>query len=237
MAFQVGPRYSLRGRRFSYGIFRFAQRVMKRLYILGWLFFCATSLAGAGDPVATDAGAAFKLTPEEQAFLAEHPQIRIGVMADWPPLDFQDRSGHPVGVGVDFLNEMNRLLGGVIQIQSGPFGENVQKAKDRELDGVMDITPRADREEFLAFTQPYLDIPHVIVGRRGARYYKSAMALMGHTVALEKGFGNVEWFQENFPSVRIHPYDSTRDALDAVARGQADAYAGNRTVALYLIEQ
>ena len=191
----------------------------------------------AGSSVAATANGAFELTPEERAFLAEHPVLRIGAMADWPPLDFTDEAGQPTGIGADLLEEMNRLLGGAIQIHAGPFDANLEKAKSRELDGLMDATPSPEREEYLRFTQPYLDIPHVIVGRRNVRYYPSASSLSGHTVALEKGFGNVKWFQDNFPNVRIRQYGSTRDALDAVARSQADAYAGNRAVATYLIER
>ncbi len=203
------------------------------------LFWCFTAgLASPADsPAPANGNGAFALTAEEQAFLAEHPAIRIGIMAEWPPLDFMDESGQPSGIGADLLDEMNQLLGGAIQIHGGSFDANIQKTKDRELDGLMDVTPKPDREEFLQFTQPYLDIPHVIVGRRNARYYPSAASLAGRTVALEKGFGNVQWFEENFPNVRIRLYDSTRDALDAVARSQADVYAGNRAVAMYLIER
>ena len=179
----------------------------------------------------------FSLTDPETAWLAEHAEIRIGVMSDWPPLDFVDGAGNPSGLGVDVLGEVNRLLGGAIRIQPGPFEDNLRKVEQGELDGLMDVTPRADLEAHLAFTQPYLDIPHVIVGRRGARYFPSAQSLAGRTVALERGFGNVKWFQDHFPKIRIRQYDSTRDALDAVSRAQADAYAGNRAVAMFLIEQ
>ncbi|HRT06114.1 MAG TPA: transporter substrate-binding domain-containing protein, partial [Kiritimatiellia bacterium] len=195
---------------------------------------------GAAGARAADPGGgngAFELTAAERAFLAEHPAIRVGTMADWPPLNFTDPAGRPAGIGADLLAEMNRLLGGALQIVPGAFDENLEKVRNGGLDALMDATPKPDREEFLIFTQPYQDIPHVIVGRRNARYYGSAQALAGRTVALEKGFGNVKWFAENFPGVRIRQYGSTRDALDAVARGQADAYAGNRAVAMYLIER
>ncbi len=201
---------------------------------MGCMGVCAVVATGAAP---NPGNGSFELTPEERTFLAEHPAIRIGTMADWPPLDFLDHAGQPTGLGVDLLEGMNRLLGGAIQIVGGPFVENLEKTKARELDGLMDVTPKPDREEYLRFTQPYLDIPHVIVGRRNARYYPSAQSLSGRTVALEKGFGNVKWFEENFPGVRIRLYDSTRDALDAVSRSQADAYAGNRAVAMYLIER
>ena len=213
----------------------FAKRIT--LLALGGFGACVALAAEPSASAPNGGNGAFALTAEEQAFLAEHPAIRIGVMADWPPLDFLDRAGQPTGFGADVLEEMNRLLGGALQIVPGPFDANLEKVKNRELDGLMDATPKPDREEFLAFTQSYLEIPHVIVGRRNARYYPSAQSLAGRTVALEKGFGNVAWFEDNFPSVRIRQYGSTRDALDAVARSQADAYAGNRAVALYLIER
>lgn len=197
------------------------------LWIAGW----------AGGAGAADGDGLFALTGEEQAFLAAHAEIRIGVMADWPPLDYVDGAGHPTGLGVDLLAEVNRLLGGAIRIVPGSFEDNLKKTEAGELDGLMDVTPHPEREAFLAFTQPYLDIPHVIVGRRGARYFTGAASLAGRTVALERGFGNVKWFEENFPKVRVRLYDSTRDALDAVARAQADAYAGNRAVAMFLVER
>ena len=210
---------------------------LKTLLVLGGFGSYAALAAAAPTAAPNGSNGAFELTAEEQAFLREHPVLRIGVMADWPPLDFQDRAGQPTGLGADLLEAMNPLLGGAIQIVAGPFDENLEKVKNRELDGLMDATPKSDREEFLRFTQSYLEIPHVIVGRRNARYYPSAQSLAGHTVALERGFGNVAWFEDNFPTVRIRLFGSTRDALDAVARGQADAYAGNRAVALHLIER
>ncbi len=213
------------------------RRKMKRLCWLAAGLACVAGSAMAAEPSAANPSGSFPLTAEEQAWLAGNPEIHIGIQDAWPPLDFKDIAGNPAGVGVDFLNEINQLLGGVIRIHADTFENNLRKAKDRELDGLMDVTPKPDREEYLQFTQPYLDIPHVIVGRRNARYYPSAASLAGRTVALEKGFGNIQWFKTNFPSVRIRLYDSTSDALDAVARSQADAYAGNRAVALYLIER
>ena len=206
--------------------------VLTTLWALGGLGLFAACAAPTNG-----ANGAFELTAEEQAFLAAHPEIRVGTMADWPPLNFTDRAGQPAGIGADLLAEMNGLLGGVLRIVPGAFDDNHEKIRRRELDALMDVTPKPAREAYLRFTQPYQDVPHVIVGRRNARYYPSAQALAGRTVALEKGFGNVQWFAENFPTVRLRLYDSTRDALDAVARSQADAYAGNRAVAMYLIER
>ena len=37
--------------------------------------------------------AAVELSPEEQAWLAEHPQLRLGIDASWPPFEFRDEQG------------------------------------------------------------------------------------------------------------------------------------------------
>lgn len=201
-----------------------------------WLLICACAWGHAcADGRAADSP--FALTAEEQAWLTQYPAIRIGIMTDWPPLDFCDVDGKPSGIGADFLNELNRRLGGIIQIECGTFDDNIREVKTGELDGLMDVTPRPEREEFLNFTRPYLTIPHIIVGRKNGAYYSSASELKGRTVALERGFGNVTWFQENYPEAQIRLYDSTSSALDAVSRGEADAYVGNRAVALFLIER
>jgi signal transduction histidine kinase len=100
----------------------------------------------------------------------------------------------------------------------------------------MDLTQRPDREPLFSFTRPYVVIPHVIVGRKGEGYFQSEKDLGGRTVALERGFYNVTHFGKSFPNVKIREYGSTAEALDAVSRGEADAYAGNRAVAVHLIE-
>ena len=101
----------------------------------------------------------------------------------------------------------------------------------------MDVTPLFDREEFLNFTQPYISIPHTIVGRTDGTFYQSVEDLSGKIVALERGFGNVRYFQERYPEVRVVEYPDTLSCLRAVSDGKADAYAGNRAVAAFYISK
>ena len=177
------------------------------------------------------------LTDNEVKWLTAHPRIKIGVMDAWPPMDFIDSTGTPAGIGVDYIKAMNRSLGGRLMVVPGPFAENLHKVTHGELDAIMDITPRPDRKEFLNFTSVYLDIPHVIVGPGKGAYYKSEEDLATKTLALEKGFYNIAYFRQKDPDVKIKTYPDTALALDAVVRGEADAYAGNRAVAAYIMEK
>ncbi|MHB8123430.1 MAG: transporter substrate-binding domain-containing protein [Desulfuromonadaceae bacterium] len=204
--------------------------MLKKLTLLLVTWLCLASAAYA-------ASHTINLTGEEKLWLKQHPIISIGTMSDWPPLNFTDNSGKPHGIGVAYIDAINKRLGGAVVIHPAPFKENYEKVRNGELDALMDITARPEREALFNFTRPYISIPHVIVGRRGGAYFNSEADLSGKTVALERGFYNVTYFRRRALNVVVREYGSTAEALDAVARGAADAYAGNRAVAIYLIEK
>lgn len=180
---------------------------------------------------------AFTLTAAEQAWLAANPGIRIGVPEDAPPLHFTGSEGAPVGLGIEVLDEMNPRLDGAIQLQTGPWHELVAQLERGDLDGLAGVSPGGGLDSRLVYTRPYLEVPAVIVGKRDSRYYPSAARLRGRALAVEKGSALETWFRENHPKVRLKPYATAAEALDAVARGQAVAFAGNRAVAQYLLER
>jgi len=180
---------------------------------------------------------ALPLTSKEQAWLAKHPKIHVGIMNAWPPLNFVDEHNNPRGIGVDYIKLLNKRLNGALTIVPRPFKESYDLVKNKKLEVLMDITPKKAREPFFNFTKPYLAIPHVIVGHKDGPYFSSEKDLAGKTIALERGFYNIKYFRKNYPEVTIKEYDSTSDTLDAVSRGEADAYAGNRVVVMYLMEK
>ncbi|MCK9196222.1 MAG: transporter substrate-binding domain-containing protein [Syntrophales bacterium] len=179
---------------------------------------------------------AFSPTKAEKAFLAKHPVISIGIMDAWPPINYLDANGRPQGLGVAYIKLLNERLKGALKIVPGPFKENMAKVKEKTLDALMDVTPHPERGEFLNFTRPYMEIPHVIVAPKGKDLYAHEKDLYGKTLALEKRFGSVKYFSEKYPQVTIREYPDTWLAIDAVARGEAEAYAGNRAVAVYILE-
>jgi len=179
----------------------------------------------------------FALSEAEQAWLAEHPIIEVGVMDAWPPMDFVDENGVSRGIGADFVRVLNRRLDGRLKLKPGPWDELYQAVQEKRLPALMGITPRPDREQNFLFTAPYITIPHVIIARKDSPYAATIADLKGRRVAVEKGFFIVQLLTEQYPSILVQEYPDTSDALDAVTKGEADAYIGNRAVAQYIIEQ
>jgi len=175
------------------------------------------------------------LNAEERRWLANHPRIEVGTMQAWPPFDFVNTKNQASGIGAGVIKALNKYLGGVLVAVPGKWEDIFNSVKNKQRPALMDITPKPEREADFNFTTPYLSITHAIIGRRGETYYKNAQELTGKTIALEQGFGNNAYFNKNHPKVSIKQYPNTTQALDAVARGEIDAYVGNRAVANYLI--
>lgn len=211
-----------------WGLKRF---MISRLVCAGALLVALAVLLGA----AQHEQPAF--TSTEKAWLADHPAIRVGIMTDWPPISFVDRHGAPQGIGPDFVKALNQRLGGALVVVPGPFSRNYELLVQGKLDALMEISRRPEREQQFEFSQSYVSVPHVLVGRKGGPTFHAERDLAGKAVALEQGFYNVTHFSKNYPTVTIRQYGSTLEALHAVARGEADAYAGNRAVAIHLIER
>lgn len=205
-----------------------------RILLLVLLFISSASLMASAQP---DGQVNIPLSDAEREWLAQHPRILVGIMDAWPPLNYLDNNNEPQGVGMEYLAAINKRLGNSLIPVPAPFKENYDRVLNRQLDAIMDISQRPDREALFNFTRPYIVIPHVLVGRKGDVYFKSEHDLAGKVVALERGFHNITYFKMNYPGVIIREYGSTSEALDAVSRGDADAYAGNRAVVVHLIEK
>ncbi len=176
------------------------------------------------------------LSNEEREWLAQHPQIDVGVMNAWPPMDFVNTQGEAAGIGADIIEVLNGRLGGVLRPRSASWNELLEDVREKRLPALMGITPTAERMQHIRFTDPYLTIPHVIVTQKDYPQVKTISELTGKRVAYERNF-MVGWLlSERYPGIELAEYPNTSDALDAVSRGEADAYIGNRAVALYLIE-
>ncbi|MBF0587862.1 MAG: transporter substrate-binding domain-containing protein [Magnetococcales bacterium] len=173
------------------------------------------------------------LTIDEKSWIEHHPTVRVGVNNQWPPMDFVDSQGRPHGIGVDFIHALNRRIGHILQIVPGPWKQIYSDAQTGELDALMDITPRPDRLPLFHFTDPYIRVPHSIFARQLDTEAGSLAGLAGRTVAVERGFFITTVLNNDFPKIRVQEHDSTLDALHAVAKGEADAYIGNRAVAIH----
>jgi ABC-type amino acid transport substrate-binding protein len=96
-----------------------------------------------------------QLTPSEQQWLDEHPTIRVGGEANWPPFDIQTSTGWQ-GITADYLELAFGVLGIKAEIVTDrPWAEKLTMLENHQLDMMGSIAKNASRLNYLNFTAPY----------------------------------------------------------------------------------
>lgn len=105
--------------------------------------------------------------------------------------------------------------------------DSVSALLDGLRQGQIDLVPLATRtvkrtQEF-AFSNPYLDMPYVMVARSDAPYYWGLDSLRGKTLALRLQHPLRELIAASYADIRVIDADSAQHAMDLVLKRAADA--------------
>jgi two-component system sensor histidine kinase EvgS len=162
-----------------------------------------------------------ELTPEETAWLATHHVVRIGAETNYAPYEFQDSKGRFIGVVADYLELIKQRLGlefEVYQLLDFPAVES--KLRSHELDAVLALTPTVEREQFLAFTKPYLHYVNVVVTRDDFGFVTGLRDFENQRIAVVGGHSSQQLVARAYPNYDVTAYSDLLDALMAVSTGK-----------------
>lgn len=210
------------------GVFRISKRVCytKLMCVVLACFFSAI------------ARAEIQLTAEEQAYLTQHPIIKIANDPDWEPFEFVDEDGQLAGVVADYVQLFEQKLGVKFDyVPNRPWSELKDLVKTGERPVVMARHATDERKQYLNFTKAYMSFPVVIVGREKEAYVGSAHELSSRVVAGVKGFNATEYLRQHYPEVTILDVSSIHEGLRAVLTHRADAVVANLGSANYAIKR
>jgi signal transduction histidine kinase len=178
--------------------------------------------------IAAEPAAVLPLTPAQQAWVAAHPRIRVGLDPAWPPFSTATESGGCVGIDPDLLRELGRRLGLTFEFGTRPTWTEVYDAATQGGFDMLAATAvtGARRKDFV-FTEPYLSFPVVIVTRNDEPLLWSVLDLVGRTVVGVRGYAPTSEIEREYPALRLVYVDTTEQALRQVADGGADAFISN----------
>ncbi len=178
------------------------------------------------------------LTKEEQAWLDDHPNIRLGVDPAWAPFEFLDAGGRYKGLCADYVKLVNERLGLTMAPESLPNWSGViEKAKAKALDVLPCVAKTPQREGYLTFTDSHVTFPWMIITRREAPMIAGLQDLEEETVAVVRDYFTHDRLLADAPNRPLHLVDNAREGLEAVSVGKADAFVGNLAVVSHLIER
>lgn len=177
------------------------------------------------------------LTEEEQTWLKENNgQLEVLFGYEAPPNAFHNEKGEYVGLLVDFLHEIESHLNISFKFRDfATWDELIEYSKTHQDFIVVGIAQTEDRSEYLAFTDPFIKIPYVIVSRASANY-ATLDDTIGSTVCTAKNYAVNEYIRQYYPTIIPQEKIDNLEGLRSVSTGQCDVMVLNQTYASYLIE-
>ena len=213
------------------------------LLLIGGLFFYTEahgqgrSDSGFQSEINTNSNVPLEtLTDEEQAWLKEHPVIRVVQDPGWPPVEFADENGEPIGMSSDYLNIIEQRLGIRFErVRHLNWQEAYARLKRWDIDMTTSVTVTPERNKFWAFTKPYMNIPIVIVTRMDVTYIGNMRELSGKKIAVVDGYAVTDWIPRDFPNIELIKVRNAEEGLEVLQRGDAFAFIDNMLVIGYYL--
>lgn len=176
-------------------------------------------------------------SPEERAWIAEHPEITVSNEFDWPPFDFVV-SNTPQGFGIDLMNLLSERSGVTMRYVNGyTWDELVSMFWEGKIDVLHSLSITPEREKNAHLSPPYYHSKNVLVLRRDTPDTNELRDLEGKIIALPKGWSSIQFFKKHYPGVHIIEVESSRQALEYVDQGKVFATVEQEGIAAYFIRK
>lgn len=178
------------------------------------------------------------LTGPEQAWLAEHPEIRLAPDPQFLPIEYFDEQGRYVGIAADYIALIEKKLGVTFKkVKLRNWDEVLSKSKSREVDLWGAAVPTPQRREYMNFTRPFLELPAVILVRKNVTENLSLDTLRGMKVSVISGYGIHDHILNEYPDIQLDVVPDIQTGLKKVSVGLVDAMVTNIALATTYIEQ
>ncbi|MDF7809056.1 transporter substrate-binding domain-containing protein [Pontiellaceae bacterium B12219] len=166
-------------------------------------------------------------SPEEAAWLAEHPVIKLGFCTGLEPFVIQHEGGRLTGFLPELFNEIESLLDIRIEIEIDEWAKTVEKARNRSIDGLLSCASVQAEASNLLQVKPVQSFAPALFASSPTVQIKSLEDMHGKRVIYDRGaqlISNI--LMEHKEGVTILEASSAQEAMRSVLEGRADLYFG-----------
>lgn len=178
------------------------------------------------------------LTPEERAWIADHPVLRIAPDPGYEPIEFFSEKGVYSGIAADYLSLIRKRTGLRFQIVRLRNREEIFTAlRTRKVDVLGAATKTPQRSHYLLFTRPYLQIPLVMIARSTPHVRLTPDHLAGKKVSVVTGHVAGDYVALGFPRIVPDQVPDVPTGLRNVSFGESDVLLENLLIATVHMEK
>ncbi|MDD1728523.1 MAG: transporter substrate-binding domain-containing protein [Methanospirillum sp.] len=177
------------------------------------------------------------LTPEEQQWIEEHPEVWVCPDQNYPPFEQITKSEDYQGISADLLREVAKSTGLHIRVSHENNWDNcIEKIKDGSADILGAVYISSLRDEYLIYSEPYYHSLLPIITRSNTRTDMTLDQLSGKRVASVGNFTTTLLLREQYPDITVIEVPDIKTGLRKVSLGTADAYFGDMAASTYYVE-
>jgi len=174
------------------------------------------------------------LTIRENEWLANNSELKLGVSPNLLPFESLDEKGNYSGISSDYI----RLIEEKLLIQMFPqkdlsWTEVLELAKQKQIDIIPAIVETKERNSYLGFTEPYMNVPLVIATSIKSPIIKGLDDLNGKIVGVEANTPAENILRQNHPELILKTYRSVNIGLINLEDGDIDAFVHDLVIITY----
>ncbi|WP_346836360.1 ABC transporter substrate-binding protein [Ralstonia solanacearum] len=153
--------------------------------------------------------------------------LRVGVFDANPPFGFADaKSGQPVGLDVDYAQEIARKLGVKLELRATNPANRAPLLTSGKVDLIAaNFTITDERRKQIDFSTPYFASGLQFIARKGVLKQPDNLKKDGIRLGVDKGTTQEATLREGYPNARVIAYDDSPLALTALRSGAIQAFA------------
>lgn len=167
---------------------------------------------------------------------AEGEVLNCGVASGYPPYQFQDEQGQPVGLDVDIMNAVARHMGREVRFYQDEWDNVVSALRLDRLDCISGMEITFDREKVFDFTTPYYRRQNVVFAQESNNAINNLEDLRWKVIAgdrhsyVERQLSSMGLKRQ----IRIRQAGSKDESMELLRKREVVAIIAPREVGYYL---
>ena len=166
---------------------------------------------------------AMQLNTVQREWLAQHPQLRVGLVLQAPYAQYDRRLQRLSGTNVELMQWLGKALN--VELTWRNFQDVAQleaAVRDGEVDLAPGLTQTPGGLKLWQFSDPYMRVPQLIVGaQKGAEGVELEKLDSQARVAVRMPSATADYLRSNYPTLNLQGVPMEREALQLLLTQQA----------------
>ena len=161
----------------------------------------------------------FLLNDKEKNYLEKKKTIKMCVDPDWMPFEKIEKGKH-VGIAADYIKIIEeKIKKPIILVPTKTWSESLELGQKKDCDIFSLIRTTPQREKYLNFTKPYLEIPLVIAADINAPFIDNILQVKDKKIAIVKDYAVGEILRIKYPDINFVDVNNIHEGLELVEKG------------------